>query len=142
MPISARNIFRGQVAAIRQGPVHAEVELITANGERIIATITHASVDALGLAVGKAVAALVKAPSIVLLTGAPEFRFSARNQLSGTVTKLARGAVNTQVTLQLSGGSPLHAVVTNDAADELGLACGGAATAMFKASQVVLGVPL
>lgn len=142
MPISARNIFRGHVAAIHQGPVHAEVELNTTNGERIIATITHASVAALGLAVGKVAAALIKAPSIVLLTGAPEFHFSARNQLSGKVTKLARGAVNTQVTLQLSGGSPLHAVVTNDAADELGLAPGTAATAMFKASQVVLGVPL
>jgi molybdate transport system regulatory protein len=45
------------------------------------------------------------------------------------------------VTLTLAGGSSLGAVVTNDAADELGLKVGAEATAMFKASNVLLGVP-
>lgn len=49
MPISARNLFRGQVTALREGPVNAEVELTTATGDRIVATVTDASVKSLGV---------------------------------------------------------------------------------------------
>jgi molybdate transport system regulatory protein len=140
MAISARNIFRGRITALHEGPINAEVELTTANGDRIVAMVTDASVKSLGLATGKEAVAIVKAPWVVLMTGKAEFRFSARNQLQGKVVKLNRGPVNTQVTLALTGGSSLGAVVTNDAADELGLKVGAEATAMFKASSVLLGV--
>jgi molybdate transport system regulatory protein len=141
MAISARNVFRGKVTALQVGPVNAEVEITTGNGDRIVAMVTDASVKALGIAAGKEAVAIVKAPWVVLMTGKPEYRFSARNQLKGKVAKLNRGAVNTQVTLTLAGGSSLGAVVTNDAADELGIEVGAEATAMFKASNVLLGVP-
>jgi molybdate transport system regulatory protein len=141
MAISARNVFRGKVTALQEGPVNAEVEITTGNGDRIVAMVTDASVKALGIAAGKEAVAIVKAPWVVLMTGKPEYRFSARNQLKGKVAKLNRGAVNTQVTLTLAGGSSLGAVVTNDAADELGIEVGAEATAMFKASNVLLGVP-
>ncbi len=141
MAISARNIFRGKVTALNEGPINAEVELTTPSGDRIVAMVTDTSIKSLGIALGKDAVGIVKAPWIVLLTGAQDYRFSARNQLHGTAAKLARGAVNTQVTLTLAGGTSLGAVVTNDAADELGLVVGGAATAMFKASHVLLGVP-
>lgn len=141
MAISARNIFRGKVTSLHEGPINAEVELTTPTGDRIVAMVTDASIKSLGIAVGKEAVGVVKAPWIVLLTGTQAYRFSARNQLQGTVVKLARGAVNTQVALTLAGGTPLAAVVTNEAADELGLAVGVTATAMFKASNVLLGVP-
>ena len=141
MSISARNVFKGKVTAVHEGPVNAEVEVTTANGDRIVAMVTDASVKSLGLAAGKDAVAIVKAPWVVLMTGTPEYRFSARNQLKGTVARLGRGAVNTQVTLTLAGGTTLGAVVTNEAADELGLKVGTEATALFKASNVLLGVP-
>lgn len=142
MKISTRNIFEGSVATIRNGAVNAEVEIATAGGDRIVAIVTESSVKALGLAPGVRANAYVKAPWVTLLTGVADIRFSARNQLSGTVSGLQKGAVNTAVALKLAGGSVVHAVVTNEAAEELGLAEGVAATALIKASHVIVGVPL
>ena len=142
MAISARNLFRGAVTSLNEGPINAEVEITTDSGDRIVATLTCASVKSLGLAIGKEAVAVVKAPWVTLMTGQPEYRFSARNQLSGKVSKLARGVVSTQVSLTLSGGSLLSAVITNEAVDELDLTVGVIATAMFKASHVLVGVPV
>lgn len=142
MAISARNVFRGKVTALHEGPINAEVELTTASGDRIVAMVTDASIKSLGIAQGKDAVAIIKAPWVVLMTGKAEFRFSARNQLQGKVARISRGPVNSQVSLLLSGGSSLAAMVTNEAADELGLKVGAEATAMFKASNVLLGVPV
>ena len=50
------------------------------------------------------------------------------------------GAVNDEVTLELAPGKQLVAVITRSAAEELGLAVGEAATALIKASHVILAV--
>jgi len=141
MAISARNLFKGKVTALKEGPINAEVEITTAGGDKIVATLTEASVTSLGLAIGKEAVAVVKAPWVTLLTGTPEYRFSARNQLQGTVSGLLHGGVNTQVSVGLPGGSTVTAVVTNAAAADLGLSDGKPVTVMFKASHVFVGVP-
>ena len=74
--------------------------------------------------------------------GSPEYRFSARNQLSGVVSGLVKGAVNCQVKVTLTGGALVNAMITNEAATELGLAEGVAVIALFKASHVLVGVPV
>ena len=107
MAISARNLFRGKVTALHEGPVNAETEITPDSGVRIVATLTDVSVKALGLSLGKEAVAIIKAPWVVLMTGTPDYRFSARNQMKGQVAKLERGAVNTQVGLTLTGGSIL-----------------------------------
>ena len=141
MNVSARNIFSGSISAIVPGSVNAEVELTLAGGDKLVAIVTLGSIEALGLAVGVAASALVKAPWVILVTGDSGLRFSARNQLTGTVSALAKGAVNTEVALTLDGGTVVHAIITNEAVLELGLAVGSPATALIKASHVVLGVP-
>jgi molybdate transport system regulatory protein len=45
------------------------------------------------------------------------------------------------VAIALPGGSEVHAVITNEAADDLALAPGVAATALFKASAVMVAAP-
>ncbi|MOA20116.1 Molybdenum-pterin-binding protein MopA [compost metagenome] len=95
----------------------------------------------LGLAQGKEVIALVKAPWVMLMTEGSDIRLSARNCLPGTVKSVADGAVNAEVVLTLDGGTEVVAVVTRDAVSELGLAPGVSATAVIKASHVILGVP-
>ncbi len=140
MAISARNVFSGKVSAVTEGAVNAEVEITTAGGDKIVAMITETSVKSLGLAVGTEAIAVVKAPSVTLVSGTPAYRFSARNQLAGTVSAVTKGAVNSQVTLSLPGGSTVVAVVTNDAVAELALAEGVAVVALFKAGQVLVGV--
>ena len=141
MNVSARNVFRGTITALVDGAVNAEVELTLPGGDRIVAIVTEGSVKSLDLAVGKAAVAYVKAPWVMLLVGSQDARFSARNQLSGTVSQLNKGAVNTEVGVTLPGGTVVHAVVTNEATLELGLREGVPATALIKASHVILGVP-
>lgn len=141
MSISARNVFKGTVTAIKGGPINAEIEISTAGGDTIVAMLTEASLLSLGLAVGSAAVAVVKTPWVTLLSGTPEYRFSARNQLKGVVSSLQQGGVNTQVKLTLAGGAMVSAMVTNDAVAEMGLVEGSSVVALFKASHVLVGVP-
>lgn len=142
MKVSARNMFKGKITQLSNGAVNAEVELTTAGGDKLVAIVTEASVQSLGLAVGSEVVAYVKAPWVILLTGVADVRFSARNQLVGKVASLKTGAVNSEVGIQLPGGTVVYAVITNEAVAELGLKQGVVATALIKASHVVLGVPI
>ena len=116
-----------------------EVQIRTAENAELVATITHGSAVSLGLQVGSAVVAMIKAPSVIVVTDAQGMRFSARNQLNGTVSQVKTGSVNTEVTIDVQG-LQVVAMVTNDSANHLGLSVGTAATALFKASQVVLAV--
>jgi len=141
MKVSARNVFKGKITTLVNGAVNAEVEITIAGGDKIVAIVTESSVKSLGLAVGKEAVAYVKAPWVMLLTGEANVRFSARNQLTGKVTRLIKGAINSEVGIELSGGTVVYAVVTNEAVLELGLKEGATATALIKASHVVLGVP-
>ena len=141
MKVSARNVFKGKITALVDGAVNAEVELTTAGKDKIVAIVTEGSVKSLGLAVGKEVVAYVKAPWVMLLTGEANVRFSARNQLTGKVKSLEKGAINSEVSIELPGGSVVYSVITNEAVLELGLKVGVTATALIKASHVVLGVP-
>ncbi len=141
MNISARNVFKGTISALTNGAVNAEVQLSLPGGDKIVAIVTEGSVNSLGLAIGKEAVAYVKAPWVILLTGPANVKFSARNQLAGTVSKIQKGAVNTEVSLALPGGTTVFAVVTNEAVMEMGLKEGSAASALIKASHVVLGIP-
>jgi len=142
MKISARNAFTGKISALNHGAVNAEVELTSAQGDKIVAIVTENSVKSLGLAVGVSAVAYVKAPWVIVLTGEPTVRFSARNQLHGKVSQIIQGAVNTEVAITLAGGTVVHSVITNESAQDLALSEGSAATALIKASHVVLGVPI
>ena len=141
MNVSARNVFKGKVTALVDGAVNAEVELTLPGGDKIVAIVTEGSVQSLGLAVGKEAVAYVKAPWVMLQAGPANVKFSARNQLAGKVGKLLKGAVNTEVAITLPGGTTVYSVVTNEAVMELGLKEGSEASALIKASHVILGVP-
>lgn len=141
MKISARNVFSGKVSALQIGAVNAEVEVALAGGDKIVAIITNASVQTLGLALGKEVLALVKASSVLVLTDASGIRLSARNNLAGTVTGVVKGAVNTEIAIRLAGGSEVHAIITHGSETSLDIKPGVPASAIIKASSVILGVP-
>ena len=140
MKVSARNVFVGKVTALVDGVVNAEVEITTDGGDRLVAIVTEGSVKSLGLTLGREAVALVKAPWVMVLAGDSAAKFSARNQLAGTVKVVEKGAVNSEVGIELAGGSVVYAMVTNEAILELGLKPGARACALIKASHVVLGV--
>ena len=66
-------------------------------------------------------------------------KISARNQLAGTVVEIRKGATTSHVIIEV-GGAKLFASITNEAVDELGLAVGKKATAIIKASDVMVGM--
>ena len=140
MNVSARNQLKGTISAVNPGPVSTEVVMDLAGGDKLVAVVTTGSAHNLGLKPGSHAVGLIKAPSVMLVTDAAQYRFSARNQFAGTITDVAKGAVNSEVALRLPGGSVIYAVVTNDAVAELQLAPGQSATALIKASQVIIGV--
>ncbi len=67
-------------------------------------------------------------------------KISARNQIAGTVLSVIKGATTSHVKLRLTGGETITASITNEAVDELGLKEGMTATAIVKASDVMIGV--
>jgi molybdate transport system regulatory protein len=69
-------------------------------------------------------------------------KVSARNTFAGTVSSITKGAVNSEVILELKGGTPLVAVVTNGAIDNLGLKTGTEACAIIRACSVISGTDL
>jgi molybdate transport system regulatory protein len=140
MKISARNVFPGKVTAVKPGAINSEVDLAIAGGVTIAAVVTNDSVAALGLAIGSEATALVKASSVLVMAEGGDVKLSARNCLSGTISKITEGPVSAEVTIGLSGGASVHATITRDAASELGLKVGTSATAIFKASAVILAV--
>lgn len=141
MLTSARNHFAGKVSRIKTGSVNDEVQIKLTGGERLVSIITHESLENLGLEVGAAVVALVKASSVIIAVDDDvPLRVSARNRLSGTVSRLVKGAINTEVVIELKGGNSVAAVITNGAAKTLKLREGEPASAIFKASSVIVAV--
>jgi len=63
---SARNHISGIVAARRDGPVSSEITLEIADGKTLTATITRESAEAMALAEGDRIVALIKAPHVIL----------------------------------------------------------------------------
>lgn len=64
---------------------------------------------------------------------------SARNHFSGEVTAIHSGAVNDEVTLKI-GNASVVAVITQASSKSLGLAVGSKASALIKASSVIVMV--
>jgi molybdopterin-binding protein len=60
--------------------------------------------------------------------------------IKGKVKTLTHGAVNTEVVVELPGGTEIVSIITKTSADSLGLAQGKEVYAVIKASNVMLAV--
>jgi len=67
-------------------------------------------------------------------------KLSARNMLKGRVKQIKPGMVNTEVVIELPGGTEIVSIITKESADKLGLAVGKEAYAIIKAPHVIIGV--
>jgi len=67
-------------------------------------------------------------------------KISARNQIPGKVVEVIKGATTAHVKIDVGGGTIITASITNEAVDDLRLKSGSPATAIVKASDVMLGV--
>jgi len=140
MKTTARNQFHGRIASVTPGPATTTVRVELDGGQAITASLTTLAAQELQVQTGKAALALVKSSEVVLVTDFGGYKLSARNQLTGAVSRVQRGTVSSLIGLTLPGGAVVTASVTNDAVDALGLAVGQPATAVFKAYAVMLAV--
>ncbi len=67
-------------------------------------------------------------------------KLSARNQIKGTITAVVKGQTTGHVHIDIGNGTTVHASITNEAIDDLNLKVGDAATAVIKASDVMVAV--
>jgi molybdopterin-binding protein len=65
-------------------------------------------------------------------------KLSARNVLTGKVVDVKKGQTTAHVRIDI-GKSVITASITNEAVDELGLKVGDEASAIIKASDVIVG---
>lgn len=67
-------------------------------------------------------------------------KLSARNVLNGTVVAITKGATTAHVKIEIGLETVVTAAITNEAVDALGLEVGKPASAVIKASAVMVGV--
>ncbi|MBI5894944.1 MAG: tyrosine-type recombinase/integrase, partial [Desulfobacterales bacterium] len=99
---SARNSFFGKIDKVHIGDVQAAIEIISIDGQRIYSTVTNDSQSRLGLSPGCLVAVEVKAPWVVLYKGVKEPACSAENRFKGSVQRVLKGKINSEVVVQIS----------------------------------------
>ena len=67
-------------------------------------------------------------------------KISARNQIKGKILEVHKGATTAHVRLEIAPGRVITASITNEAVDELKLRAGEMATAVVKASDVMIAI--
>ena len=67
-------------------------------------------------------------------------KISARNVLEGKVKRIVHGAVNSEIVVELPGGTQIVAIITKESAQNLGLQEGKSAYVIVKASDVMVAI--
>ncbi|MBN2160967.1 MAG: molybdopterin-binding protein [Spirochaetes bacterium] len=67
-------------------------------------------------------------------------KISARNMIRGTVKKVVKGSVNSEVLIELPGGTEITSIITKESAKTLDLKKGKPVYAVVKASNVMIAV--
>ena len=65
-------------------------------------------------------------------------KLSARNQITGKILEVAKGATTAHVRIDIGNGVVITSSITNEAVDDLGLRVGDEAIAVIKASDVMV----
>ena len=66
-------------------------------------------------------------------------QLSARNQLEGKITNVEKGAVMSNVKIEIADPNVITAVITKESAEKLGLSEGDDVTAIIKSTEVIIG---
>jgi molybdopterin-binding protein len=69
-------------------------------------------------------------------------KISARNVMKGRVKSVHVGAVNTEVVIDIGGGTEIVSIITKTSADELKLKEGSEVFAVVKASNVMIAADI
>jgi molybdate transport system regulatory protein len=135
---SARNTFFGKIDGIQAGDIETIVEIVSIDGSRVCSVITNDSQARLGLKRGSLVVAEVKAPWVTLTKGDEEPISTAENRFRGTVYRVRRGKVSTEIVVRIPDGTELCSVVTEKRRRMLDIKEKDTVWAAFNAYAVVI----
>lgn len=136
MQISARNVLDAVITRLQPDSVTTEVGLQLPGGAPLVANLSRDSASA--FKPGETIRLIIKASSVILLSGPPGAAISARNQLPGTVVALEESPVSTEVGIRLNAECTLFATISHGGGQALGLRLGSPVTLAIKASDVML----
>lgn len=66
-------------------------------------------------------------------------KISARNIIKGKVKQVTPGAVNSEIVVEIAGGTEMVSIITKSSAERLGLQPGKEVYVIVKASNVMIG---
>jgi molybdopterin-binding protein len=66
MKLSARNVLKGTIKSVKEGPVSSLVVIEIAPGVEVVSSITSEGADSIKLAVGQTAYAVIKASSVLV----------------------------------------------------------------------------
>ncbi len=137
---SARNAFFGKIEKVRIGDVQAFVDIISIDGQSIRSVVTRDSQTRLGLTPGCLVAVEVKAPWVILYKGIEEPACSAENRFKGSVLRVIKGKINSEVVVRISERTELCSILTEHSRKSLKIEKGDPVWAVFSAAMAVIHV--
>jgi len=134
---SVRNQFRGIISQVIPGTVNNEIRIRISPSRELVAIVSDESCQALALEPDTRVVALVEASSVILSRDL-NLKASARNKMTGRIKRITRGAVNSDVVLDIGDSKSLSTIITNGSVSELNLQENDEVCAFFKSSSVIL----
>ncbi len=137
---SARNSFFGRISSIRKGDIQSTVEMTTTGGDRVTTIITNDSLMGLGLKPGSLITAEVKAPWVILQKSDKEPESTAENRFSGTIVRINKGRITSEVVVRIADGTDLCSVVSADSSRKMGLKEKDRVWVTFNSFSVVLHI--
>lgn len=137
---SARNQFYCVVKSVRRERVNAVVVLDIGGGDELVAHITSTSAAALGLAAGRACHALIDPAWLELQTADFSPYCGRRNEMAGRVVRCLDDPVDSEVSIELTGGRILVATMSRSDLEGKALGVGCPVRVLIHSSQIVLAV--
>ncbi|MEI6055658.1 MAG: TOBE domain-containing protein [Lentisphaerota bacterium] len=67
-------------------------------------------------------------------------KISARNVFKGKIVKITDGAINSEVIIEIAGGTKIASVITKESVKNLNLQVGKEAYSIIKASNVLIAI--
>lgn len=136
---SINNLMPRQVLVTKAGGRRGGGAVLTEEGHRLIAAFRRLEDKLLRISTLISEEGLDGPTDLLFWSVA--MKTSARNVFHCTVAEVRRAPVNVEVVLKVSPVHSIVAVITNESADDLGIAVGREAVALVKASFVMLARP-
>lgn len=137
---SARNAFYGKVVEVSPGDIQSCIKVESLGGHEVAAVITNSSLRRLRLKVGAFVTAEIKAPWVLVAKDRVAAAHHAGNLFEGVVRHTERGRISSEIIVQLTDGTDICAVVTEESRQKLALQEGDKAWVHFSELAVILNV--